>query len=438
MAKNLHGMGLDLTRRFAGSELAEKTGLRKPAEKLAYISTRAGFRLAGNLLKKNKKERPQSEPGERLPNSREKNLFDLTLTDEQLMIRDTVQSFARDVVRPLAHAADEQKALPSDFLQQTMDLGLNLFAVPESLGGAAQSYSPTTSALIAEDLAWGDFSLALAAQAPVAVANAIVHWGTRQQQEKWLPLWLQEDNPMLAAIAVQEASPMFRTRDLTTVAKSKRKGFVLRGEKTLVPLAGAARLYLVAALYEGRPRLFVVPGDARGVSFSQRPAMGLRAAATGTLKLDDVVLEHDALLGDDKDDFNYQAFIDLGQLHWCALAVGTCQAALDYLIPYCNERMAFGEPISHRQSVAFMLADMATEIESMRLMLWRATSRAEQGMSFHREAMLAHLLCAEKAMKIGTDAVQLLGGHGFTTEHPAERWYRDLRILSCISSGLHL
>ncbi|WP_430462712.1 acyl-CoA dehydrogenase family protein [Thalassolituus sp. LLYu03] len=436
MAKDIQGIGLGLASRFAGSELAQKTGLRKPVEKLAYLGTRAGFRLAGSFIKR--KERPtDSSPGERLPNSREKNLFDLTLTEEQLMIRDSVQAFARDVVRPLAHDADELKNLPDGYLQQTMELGLNLFAVPESLGGAAQSYSPTTSALIAEDLAWGDFSLALSAQAPVAVANAIVRWGTRAQQEKWLPLWLSE-TPVLAAIAVQESGALFRPRDLATTAKSSRQGFVLKGEKTLVPLAGNASLYLVAALYDGKPRLFLVPADAKGVSFTASQAMGLKAAATGTLQLDAVQLPADALLGDEKGDFDYQAFIDLGQLHWCALAVGTCQAALDYLIPYCNERIAFGEPISHRQSVAFMLADMATEIEGMRLMLWRAAARAEQGMSFHREAMLAHLLCAEKAMKIGTDAVQLLGGHGFTKEHPAERWYRDLRVLSCISGGLHL
>ena len=436
MGKDIQGLGLGLASRFAGSDLAQKSGLAKPAEKIAYLSTKAGFRLAG-LFTRRKPERPAAQAGERLPNSREKSLFDLTLTEEQLMIRESVQAFARDVVRPLAHEADEAAALPEGFLARTMALGLNLFAVPESLNGAAQSYSPTTSALIAEDLAWGDFSLAAAALAPVAVANAIVRWGNKQQQQQWLPLWLA-DPPVQAAIAVQEGSTLFRSRDLSTTAKANRKGFVLSGEKVLVPLAGNASLYLVAALYEGKPRLFLVPADGKGVSFSAASAMGLKAAGTGTLTLDSVQLPADALLGDEKDDFDYRAFTDLGQLHWCALSVGTCQAALDYLIPYCNERMAFGEPISQRQSVAFMLADMATELEGMRLMLWRAAARAEQGLDFHREAMLAHLLCSEKAMKIATDAVQLLGGHGFTKEHPAERWYRDLRILSCISSGLHL
>src|SRR5690606_37426736 len=125
-----------------------------------------------------------------------------------------------------------------------------------------------------------------------------------------------------------------------------------------VPSA-TAPLALLAALPISR--LFIVPADTAGLSFAAQPAMGRRAAATGTLTLDNVKLDHNALLGGEHSDFHYRDFLDLGQLHWCALATGTCQAALDYLIPYCNEREAFGEPISHRQSVAFMLANMAIE-----------------------------------------------------------------------------
>ena len=122
---------------------------------------------------------------------------------------------------------------------------------------------------------------------------------------------------------------------------------------------------------------------------------------------------------------------------WGALAVGTCEAIKTYCIQYANERTAFGEPISHRQSVAFMIADMAIEIEAMRLLVWNAASLAETGQDFNREAYLARLLCAEKAMKTATDGVQILGGHGFTKEHPVERWYRDLRAIAINHSGLH-
>ena len=119
----------------------------------------------------------------------------------------------------------------------------------------------------------------------------------------------------------------------------------------------------------------------------------------------------------------------LSRLAWCALAVGTGQAVLDYVTPYVKEREAFGEPIAHRQSVAFMVADMATELQAMRLLTYKAAARAAAGRDFSREVALARRLCADKGMRIGLDGVQLLGGHGFVKEHPVERWYRDLRAV---------
>ncbi|HCO64997.1 MAG TPA: butyryl-CoA dehydrogenase, partial [Alcanivorax sp.] len=111
---------------------------------------------------------------------------------------------------------------------------------------------------------------------------------------------------------------------------------------------------------------------------------------------------------------------------------------LDYVVPYCNERKAFGEPISHRQAVAFMVADIAIELDAMRMLTYRAVCRAEQGKPFQRETHLARTLVKDKAMQIGTDGVQLLGGHGFTHEYPVERWYRDLRAIGVVFGGLHL
>jgi alkylation response protein AidB-like acyl-CoA dehydrogenase len=433
MSKDIQGLGLGLASRFAGSELAKKYGLRKPAERIAYLWTKKGFQFVGKLQADKAKKKAADPLLLAAPAAH--GLFDLTLTDEQQMIKDTVRSYAEEVVRGLAHDANEAMTLPENYLEDIQALGLNFFSVPEVLGGAAQSYSPTTSAIIAEELAWGDMSLAFATLAPVGVANAIVRWGTPKQKDTYLPNYLGE-KPVKAAIAVQEPNALFDPKILATKAKKTKRGFEISGVKTLLPFGGEADLYLVAARYKKQPRLFFVRGDSEGVSWKAAPAMGLRATATGTLKLDSVHVDSDAMLGDDT--FNYQAFIDLGQLHWCALAIGACQAALDYLIPYVNEREAFGEPISHRQSVAFMVANIGIEMESMRLMTWRAAALAEMGKPFHREAYLAHVLCADKAMEIGTNAVQLLGGHGFTKEHPAERWYRDLRVLACVNSGLHL
>ena len=138
----------------------------------------------------------------------------------------------------------------------------------------------------------------------------------------------------------------------------------------------------------------------------------------------------------DSDGTTYVECVRLSRLAWCALAVGTGQAVLDHVTTYVNEREAFGEPISHRQSVAFMVADIGIELDGMRLVTYRAASRAAQGKSFAREVALARRLCAEKGMRIGNDGVQLLGGHGFVKEHPVERWYRDLRAIGVMEGGV--
>jgi alkylation response protein AidB-like acyl-CoA dehydrogenase len=161
--------------------------------------------------------------------------------------------------------------------------------------------------------------------------------------------------------------------------------------------------------------------------------MGLRGAATGRLVLEDVALPSGALLAEGDD---YAECVQRARLGWCALAVGTGAAVLDYVMPYVNGRVAFGEPISHRQAVAFAVADIAIELDGMRLVVYRAAARADAGKRFAREAALARALCAAHATTIGSQGVQLLGGHGYVKEHPVERWYRDLRAAGVMEGAL--
>jgi alkylation response protein AidB-like acyl-CoA dehydrogenase len=163
--------------------------------------------------------------------------------------------------------------------------------------------------------------------------------------------------------------------------------------------------------------------------------MGIRAAGTGKLIFEDVKLPAGALLGEGRPEV-FSECVQLARLGWCALAVGTAQAVLDYVIPYVNERIAFGEPISHRQAVAFTVANIAIELDGMRLATYRAASRVDQGKSFSRDVALARRLCSERGMAIGSDGVQMLGGHGYVKEHPVERWYRDLRAAGVMEGAL--
>lgn len=429
-ANQIQGMGLGMLSRFARSSWPDRFGVRRSFERLLYSGSKAGFQLVGVAARQFSKG-PSLDKAQRLP-ATSKGLFDLSLTEEQQMMRETLQRFARDVLRPAAHKADHDAVFPADIRAQALELGLIFYAVPEALGGMAAEQSVVTNMLAAEDLGYGDLSLAASILAPMGVANALTRWGSRAQQETYLPAFAEEAPP-LASIAVTEAEPLFNPYVLSTTALRTGSDYVLSGEKSLVIHGAEAELLLVAAMLDGKPAIFIIRGGSEGLSFREDEGMGLKAGQTVKMRLDKVIGEK---LGED--DFDYTAFLDLSSLAWCALALGTAQSVLDYVIPYCNERVAFGEPISHRQGVAFIISDIAIELDSMRMMVWRAAALAEAGKPFHREAYLARLLCAEKAMKIGTDGVQLLGGHGFTKEHPVERWYRDLRAVGVMHGGLHL
>lgn len=433
MTRDPIGMALSAMTRLAASPLLDRLGLRSSVEKTAYHGTRAGFRtiaLAGREFNRVSSWLPRKK----LPGKAKPALFDLALDDDQQMIVDTVGRFARDVLRENAATADEAAAIPADVFESAAEMGLTLYAVPAEFGGVADSISPTTSVLIAEQLAWGDMSLAVALLAPFSVAQAISQWGTGEQQSRYLPAFC-EGQPPVATIAVDEPAPLFDPMMPTSEAVPTQNGYRLNGVKHSVVLGAQSDLILVSARLHGTPRVFIIEGTQAGIELSAEATMGLRASQPARLTLSNVELPQDALLGDDT--FDYQAFLNQGSLMRCGLAIGTAQAALDYTIPYCNEREAFGEPISHRQSVAFMISNLAIETDSMRLVTWRAASRAETAQTFHREACLARVLCNEKAMEIGTNAVQLLGGHGFVKEHPVERWYRDLRSVAILHGGLH-
>ncbi|MEN8319651.1 acyl-CoA dehydrogenase family protein [Acinetobacter junii] len=427
MMNKAQGLGLSLITKIAGSEVLDQLKLRKFVEKSLYQGSKTGFKV---LTKTQKAFKPQPIDKQRLPNQVNKNLFDLGLTEEQQMTSDAMSQFAQEVLYNLAHDADHNAQFPEELWQHLVDLGLNYYALPEALGGVAAEQNIVSNILIAENLAKGDFSLTAGLLSTFSVINAITRWGSTQVQSMYLPCFA-EDTDITATFAFQEATPAFNPYQLKTQATEQNGQFYITGEKTLVVLGDTADVFLVSAEYNGQPDIFVVQCD-ESISIKSNPAMGLKAAETATLQFNQTPALR---LGDA--DFDYTAFVDLGNLMWCAMAVGTCEAIKAYCIKYANERTAFGEPISHRQSVAFMIADMAIEIDATRMLVLNAASLAEAGQPFHREAYLARLLCAEKSMKIGTDGVQILGGHGFTKEHPVERWYRDLRATAILHSGLH-
>jgi alkylation response protein AidB-like acyl-CoA dehydrogenase len=434
VAERSMGLGLRWLNKLAGSDLLDRIRIRKQVERALFTGTKNGFRSATAAGRTFKAAQNLTGPARQKP-SKPRALFDISPDDEQQMLQEGVRDFAEAKLRPAAKQADFDKSTPSELLDQANELGVNMLGVPEELGGVMHEQAAVTSVLIGEALAHGDMGIAYAALAPGAVATAIGHWGTPEQEATYLPSFTGEDTPA-AALAILEPRPLFDPLQLETMATKKDGDWVLSGTKSLLARPTECELFLVAAEAEGiGPALFVIESGASGLTVEEEPAMGLRPAATGRLLLEDVTLPANALLGEGKRE-DYVECVQRARLAWCALAVGTAQATLDYVKQYVNERVAFGEPISNRQGVAFAVSDIGIESEGMRLATYRAASRADQGQEFAREAAMARRLCAQKGMQIGSDGVQLLGGHGFVKEHPVERWYRDLRAAGVMEGAL--
>jgi alkylation response protein AidB-like acyl-CoA dehydrogenase len=421
-------VGLALITPLLGQEFLDRYGLRDPLNRGLRYGVKTAFSAVGASTRQFNRVQALGKPATRLKASGS-DYFDLTPDDDQKMIVDTVREFAEEILRPAAYDADVDATYSPDLIGKAAELGITAINVPEDFDGIAEHRSTVTNALVAEALAYGDMGLALPILAPGGVASALTHWGSAGQQATYLPAFAGEQVPQ-ACVAIAEPHPLFDPTALKTTAVRTPSGYRITGEKSLVPAAADAELFIVAAQLNGKPALFIVESDSEGLTVTADPSMGVRAAALGRVELDNVAVPlHNRLGEDEATDADFSEAIALARLGWAALAVGTSHAVLDYVIPYVKEREAFGEPVARRQSVAFMCATIATELDGLRLVTWRGASRAEQGLSFAREAALAKRIATDKGMQIGLDGVQLLGGHGFTKEHPVERWYRDLRAL---------
>ncbi|WP_067970996.1 acyl-CoA dehydrogenase family protein [Mycolicibacter icosiumassiliensis] len=417
---------------LVSQDFLDRYGLRQPLNKGLNYGVKTVFSVAGASPRQFKRVQGLGKPPARLSapgGAKGADYFDLTPDDDQQMIIDTVEEFAAELLRPAAHDADEALDYPRELLGKAAELGITAINIPEEFDGIAAHRSAVTNVLVAEALGYGDMGLALPILAPGGVASALTHWGSADQQATYLPEFAGDKVPQ-ACVAIVEPQPLFDPTNLKTTAVRTPSGYRLDGVKSLVVAATDAELFIVAAQLNGKPALFIVESSTPGLTVKANPSMGLRAAALGQLELNQVSVPLNARLGEEAaTDSDYSQAIALSRLGWAALAVGTSHAVLDHVMPYIKEREAFGEPIANRQSVAFMCANIAIELDGLRLLTWRGASRCEQGLPFIREAALAKRIATDKGMQIGLDGVQLLGGHGYTKEHPVERWYRDLRAL---------
>jgi acyl-CoA dehydrogenase len=352
-------------------------------------------------------------------------------SEDQQLIRDTVAAFASEQVRPQAHEADESGAVPSDIVQQGWELGLVQSAIPEAYGGAGDTRSVVTGALIAEELAWGDLSVALHLLAPRLLLYPVLEMGTAEQKERILKPYTSAQFRAGSA-AVMEPRYDFDLAALTATARRENGAYVVNGAKCYVPLGDDAEHLLVYARTDDREGYesvsgFLVEKGSAGVTVVEREKnMGIKALATHEITFDNCRVPAANRLGGDAG-CDFAKLMNYSRIGLAAMAVGVARAAFEYARDYAKDRKAFGVAIGQKQAIAFMLAEMALEIDATRLLTWEAAWKLDRGEEATREAYLAKNYAANMVLKVTDNAVQILGGHGYIREHPVEMWLRNGR-----------
>ncbi|HTI28383.1 MAG TPA: acyl-CoA dehydrogenase family protein [Kutzneria sp.] len=356
------------------------------------------------------------------------------LTDEQRQIVQLCRDFAVKQIRPRARAVDEADVVtPVDLFQLAGTVGITTFMLPEEYGGGGFT-DVFTQCLVQEELCWGDPGIGNLLCSNGFYADPILELGTVEQRKQWLTPLTGPDAPM-TALATTEPNAGSDAASMITTARRVEGGYELTGQKTWISNAGAAKYYVVFAKTDRSKRsagvtAFLLTGDAPGLRFGEpMRKMGQRAIVCREVFFDNVFVPAHDRLGDEGRGFHgLMGAFDISRVVLGAAAVGAARAAYEFALDYARNRKQFGVPIIEHQAVAFRLADMATRIESARLLVHHAARQIDAGQRVTGLAAMAKLTASETAMFVTWAAVQTLGGWGYSREFPVEQWLRDVKL----------
>ncbi|MEY2986908.1 MAG: hypothetical protein RJB13_429 [Pseudomonadota bacterium] len=353
------------------------------------------------------------------------------LSEENQALFELARDFSNKEVWPKARELDETARFPSDLFSKAHELGLLNAFVPESVGGLGLGVFGHS--LIGEALAMGSAGFCTAALANELAAVPVILGGNEAIYKKFLAPMVEE--PQMAAYCVTEPGAGSDVAALKTTAKKVGDKYVLNGSKMWITNAGHAKWFFVlaktdpAAGHKGMTG-FVVPGDAPGIILGKKEDnMGQRCSDTRGVTFENVEVPESYLLGKEGDGFRLaMGAFDRTRPVVASGAVGLAQRAMNCAIDYAKQRSTFGKPIAEHQAVAFMIAEMARDIEASRLLVWKAASEIDVGQRNTFTASIAKLMAADSCMRITTDAVQIFGGYGYNREYPVEMLMRDAKI----------
>ncbi len=355
-----------------------------------------------------------------------------SLTEEQQALQELSRQFAREVVRPAAAHHDRTGEYPHEVLKQAWEMGLMNTHVEAENGGF--ELGAVDGLIMAEELAWACTGIGTAMEANGLAQQPVILGGSAELKKKYLEPMTEHYS--LCAYAVTEPGAGSDVQALKTTAVKQGDKYILNGTKMWITNAGVADWYFVVALTDpekkarGGMTAFVVEKDWPGVTVGKKEwNMGQRCSDTRSLTFEDVEVPAANVVGQVGDGWKLaMAAFDYTRPAVSIAAVGLARAAMDHSIRYAGERKTFGKPIAAHQAISFMIAEMAMNIEAGRLLCWNAAWRKDQGLRNTKESSFAKAFCADMAMKVATDAVQIFGGYGYSTEYPVEKLMRDAKI----------
>jgi len=351
-------------------------------------------------------------------------MIDFEPSEEQALIIETVHQFAENEIRPVCREADESGTPPKSVVEAAHELGLVANALPEAQGGGGER-SAMTGVLIAEELAWGDLAIALAILSPGLLGFPLSDFGSESQQSDLLP-GLMDAGFVPGSLAIVEPRFDFDVYHPHTIAKQDGDEILLDGVKCQVPwLDGGRHLVVIATEAETAGlAAFIMPRNIAAMKAEPELMMGLGGLPTVELTLSGVRVPKSARLG--ADDADIRRLIDRGRVALAAAGIGTARASFELSLEYAKQRETFGQPIATRQAIAFMLADMAIEIDGARLLVWEAAAALDRGEDATRLARLAYDQTTRISLQVTDGAVQVFGGHGYIRDYLPELHLRNV------------
>jgi acyl-CoA dehydrogenase len=358
-------------------------------------------------------------------------MVDFTLSDEQVALRELAHDFAAKEIRPVAWDYDRDSTFPEQLIKQAWALGLMNVYIPERYGGVG--LSSFDGVVIEEELAWGCSGIQTSIGCNGLATTPLLLAGSEELKRRYLERLTQE--PILASFCLTEPDAGSDVAAMKTRAVRKHDKYVIAGSKCFITNGGFADFYTVYAKTDpdaGRRGIscFIVPRDAGVIVDKHEDKMGQRASNTATVTFPDVEIPADHLVGEENAGFKIaMATLDRTRPSIAAMAVGIARAAFEFAVAYAKERVQFGVPIASHQAIQFMIADMATDIEAARLLVWKSAVLLDQGRPATLLSSHAKRFAADTAMKVATDAVQVYGGYGFIKDYPVEKLMRDAKLM---------